>query len=60
MPPIMARMAHRWRFARTVAPLGRPFAASSDGSLFVGGDWALGANVEHAVESGTSIAQALG
>ena len=32
--------AHRWRHARTAAPLGRPFFAAPD--LWVGGDWCLG------------------
>lgn len=51
--------AHRWRYARTRTALGRPFAATADGSLFVGGDWCLGDKVEHALASGAAIAAAI-
>lgn len=51
--------AHRWRYARTVAPLGAPFLCSDDGTLHVGGDWCLGARVESAWSSGTAIADAI-
>ncbi|WP_188764150.1 NAD(P)/FAD-dependent oxidoreductase [Sandarakinorhabdus glacialis] len=51
--------AHRWRYAQTIAPLGAPFLCSNDATLFVGGDWCLGARVEAAWLSGTAIAQAI-
>lgn len=51
--------AHRWRYARTIAPLGAPFLRSDDGTLHVGGDWCLGARVEAAWASGTAIADAI-
>ncbi len=51
--------AHRWRYARTVAPIGAPFLRSDDGTLHVGGDWCLGARVEAAWASGTAIADAI-
>ncbi len=51
--------AHRWRYARTSAPLGVPCLCSDDESLFVGGDWCLGAHVESAWSSGTAIADAI-
>jgi renalase len=51
--------AHRWRYARTVVPLGVPFLCSDDGTLHVGGDWCLGARVEAAWSSGTAIADAI-
>ena len=51
--------AHRWRYARTMAPLGAPFLQSDDGTLHVGGDWCLGARVEAAWASGTAIADAI-
>ena len=51
--------AHRWRHARTVAPLGEPFVCSDDGTLHIGGDWCLGARVEAAWASGTAIADAI-
>lgn len=49
--------AHRWRYATVAAPVGQPFL--NDGTLYLGGDWCLGAKVEHAWTSGTSIAQAI-
>jgi hypothetical protein len=51
--------AHRWRYARTMAPLGAPFLHSADGTVHVGGDWCLGARVEAAWASGTAIADAI-
>ncbi len=49
--------AHRWRYAKTLTPLGQPFVASQDRSLFVGGDWCLGSRVECAQQSGLAIAK---
>lgn len=51
--------AHRWRYAQTETPLGQPFIASDDHTLYVGGDWCLGARVEYAYQSGRAIADAL-
>jgi len=51
--------AHRWRYARVAAPLGQPFLRSPDGTLYLGGDWCLGAGVEAAWTSGTAIAEDL-
>ena len=51
--------AHRWRYARTVAPLGEPFLCNDDGTLHIGGDWCVGARVEAAWASGTAIANAI-
>lgn len=51
--------AHRWRYARVAAPLGQPFLRSPDGTLYLGGDWCLGARVEAAWTSGTAIADDL-
>lgn len=59
LPPIAQCHAHRWRYARTATPLGAPFIANDEHTLFVGGDWCLGARVEAAFESGTAIATAL-
>lgn len=52
-------VAHRWRYAQTTAPLGRPFLPSVDGTFFAGGDWCLGARVEAAFESGSAIAETI-
>jgi renalase len=59
MPRVEQAVAHRWRYARTLKALGRPCLASEDGTLFLGGDWALGARVECAFDSGRAIAQAI-
>ncbi len=56
LPEIEHAAAHRWRYARTIVPLGQPYLRSEDGTLFVGGDWSLGARVESAFESGRAIA----
>lgn len=50
---------HRWRYARTITPLGQPFLSDPDQTLFVGGDWCLGARVESAWESGNAIVEAI-
>ena len=49
--------AHRWRYARTVTPLGRPHVSDCGGTLLVGGDWCLGGRVENAFQSGVSMAR---
>ncbi len=59
LPELEHACAHRWRFARTTAPLGQPYLCSPDRTLFLGGDWCLGARVECAFESGLAIAKAL-
>ena len=51
--------AHRWRYARTIAPFGEPFLRNDDGTLHIGGDWCVGARVEAAWASGTAIADAI-
>lgn len=58
-PRVEQAIAHRWRYARTVKPLGQPCLASRDGTLFLGGDWTQGARVESAFDSGRAIAQAI-
>lgn len=59
MPVTTYESAHRWRYAQTETPLGQPFVSSDDGTLYVGGDWCLGARVEYAYQSGNAIADAL-
>lgn len=56
LPPTWFQEVHRWRYARTTAPLGKPFLALPEMSLHVGGDWCLGARVECGFESGQGIA----
>ena len=59
LPEATHAAAHRWRFARTATPLGRPFAQDPTGTLLAGGDWALGPHAGHAVASGTAMADAV-
>jgi renalase len=59
LPSVVFAQAHRWRYAMTTQPLGQPFLANREHSLFAGGDWCLGASVESAYESGTAIARAV-
>lgn len=59
LPSLVYARAHRWRYALTTAPLGVPYMCSDDRTLFVGGDWCLGARVEYAYQSGAAIAAAL-
>jgi predicted NAD/FAD-dependent oxidoreductase len=59
LPSVTATAGHRWRFARAETPLGKPFAESSDGKVLVGGDWALGTEIEDALESGYQMARAI-
>jgi renalase len=48
--------AHRWRYAHVANPLGQRFLRSANATLYIGGDWCLGAGVESAWASGDAIA----
>jgi predicted NAD/FAD-dependent oxidoreductase len=50
-------VSHRWRYARTIKPLLKPYLCTEDKSLFIGGDWCLGSRVENAYKSGFEIAK---
>ena len=50
---------HSWLYARIVYPLGVPYLVDETQSLYLGGDWCLGARVESAFLSGTSIAKSI-
>ena len=52
------KVSHRWRYAQTIRPLMKTYLCSADKSLFIGGDWCLGARVENAYESGFAIGEA--
>ncbi len=54
--PIHAAV-HRWRYARTDRPLGRPVLTVSE-TCFLGGDWTLGPLAGHAWTSGKALARA--
>jgi renalase len=49
--------AHRWRYARVTRALGQPYISSADATLYLGGDWCIGARVEAAWDSGTALAE---
>jgi len=53
--PATHAAAHRWRHARTVRALGRPFLDTGGGCL-LGGDWALGPSAGDAWRSGRAMA----
>ncbi len=59
LPSVRYATAHRWRHALATKPLGRPYLCSTDQTLFVGGDWCVGARVEAAFESGRAIAETI-
>ncbi|HKB54506.1 MAG TPA: amine oxidase, partial [Ramlibacter sp.] len=50
---------HRWRWAKTEAPLGRSHLWDDDTALGVCGDWCLGQRVEDAFVSGLELALAV-
>lgn len=54
LPEVLHVAAHRWRYATTKTPLGKPFLQGEN--LHIGGDWCLGARVEDGFESGRAIA----
>jgi len=49
-------VAHLWRYARVSNALGQPFASIPNGTLYLGGDWCIGPQIEDAWTSGTAIA----
>lgn len=53
---VLYAAAHRWRFAKVTAPLGRPFLRSPCATLYAGGDWCIEPRVEAAWCSGRAIA----
>ncbi len=50
---------HRWRYAQTTRPLGKPFAWDAASSIGLCGDWCLGHRVENGFVSGLEMALAL-
>lgn len=55
-PEITDAHAHRWRYALTEQPLGRPCHFDADQKIGVAGDWCLGHKAEHAYLSGRALA----
>lgn len=56
-PQIDYAVAHRWRYALTAAPLGKPFLFDQRACMGVCGDWCLGARVEDGFLSGVALAE---
>jgi predicted NAD/FAD-dependent oxidoreductase len=54
---IIDTQAHRWRYALTEQPLGRPCHYEPGSRLGVAGDWCLGQKAEHAYLSGRALAR---
>ncbi|MBT5931278.1 MAG: FAD-dependent oxidoreductase [Rhodobacteraceae bacterium] len=52
-------VAHRWRYSRVSKALGQPFVSTPDRTLYLGGDWCVGPDIEDAWTSGIAIAQDL-
>jgi renalase len=52
-------VVHRWRFAQTQQPLGRPFIFDAALGIGLCGDWCLGHRVEDAFVSGLELALAM-
>ncbi|MEQ9813946.1 MAG: NAD(P)-binding protein [Azospirillaceae bacterium] len=50
---------HRWLYARTLAPLGRPCLYDAARGIGLAGDWCLSARVEAAWLSGRALAEAV-
>ncbi len=54
---VAQQTAHRWRYAKTTTPLGKPFFKDEASRIYMAGDWCLGARVEYAFESGLAAAR---
>lgn len=52
-------VVHRWRFAQTQQPLGKPFVHDQALGIGLCGDWCLGHRVEDAFVSGLELALAM-
>ena len=52
-------VVHRWRFAQTQTPLGKPFLLEAGLGVGLCGDWCLGHRVEDAFVSGLELALAM-
>lgn len=59
LPRVRHAAAHRWRYAMTETPLGRPFLEIAPDGLFAAGDWCLGARIEAGHDSGAALADRL-
>jgi len=59
LPETLYAAAHRWRYARTILPLGEACLPIHDGDVMLAGDWCLGNRIESAFLSGRAAAEAL-
>ena len=57
LPQLIYIVGHKWRYALTDKTLGKEYLVSKDNTLFLGGDWCIGARAECAFDSGTAIAK---
>ncbi|MEW4568636.1 FAD-dependent oxidoreductase [Tautonia sp. JC769] len=57
--PARVESLHRWLFAQSIEPLGRPCLIDADARLAACGDWAWGGSIEGAFQSGSACARAL-
>jgi len=59
LPEPSHAVAHRWRYAAVLAPLGTDYLLDPERRIGACGDWGRGSTVEHAVVSGLALAEAL-
>lgn len=59
LPDVVSINTHRWRYARTIKPLGKSHLSGMNGRVIAAGDWCLGARVEAAWRSGKCAAHAM-
>jgi renalase len=52
-------LAHRWRYAQTTKPLGKPFVWDAKKNIGICGDWCIGHRVEDGFVSGLELALAI-
>ncbi len=58
-PARLHSAVHRWRYAHTRTPMGKPFALDPTIGLSIAGDWCLGQGAGGAYRSGTALAHQL-
>lgn len=57
LPEARLTMVHRWRYARTARPLGRPCLWDGTARIGLAGDWCLGRDAGDAWQSGRALAE---
>lgn len=59
LPATVYLAGHRWRYARTLHPLGQPFVLDAEAGIGLCGDWCLGPEAGAAHASGRALAAAM-